>query len=51
MLVFHCVCGVNVEGQTEDALVTNVEAHFAADHADLVGTYSRAQILEMAHEH
>ena len=36
---------------TEDTLVENVEAHFSADHPDLVGKYSREEILEMAHEH
>ena len=35
----------------DDALVENVEAHIAADHPDLVGKYSREQIVEMAHEH
>ena len=49
--VVHCPCGANVEGETDDALVENVEAHIAADHPDLVGKYSREQILEMAHEH
>jgi hypothetical protein len=51
MLVVHCPCGVNVEGENEDALVENVEAHLVSDHPDLVGTFSREQILEMAHEH
>ena len=49
--VVHCPCGTNVEGETEDALVENVQAHIAADHPDLVGKYSREQIVEMAHEH
>jgi hypothetical protein len=49
--VVHCPCGKDVEGDTDDALVTNVEAHIAEDHPDLVGTYSREQILEMAHDH
>ena len=51
MKVVHCPCGTNVEGETDDALVTNVEAHIAADHPDLVGKYSREQIVEMAHDH
>jgi hypothetical protein len=42
---------VNVEGETDDEIVANVEAHLASDHPDLVGQYSREQILEMAHEH
>ena len=51
MKVVHCPCGVNVEGETDDALVENVQAHISADHPDLVGKYSTEQILEMAHEH
>ena len=27
MKVVHCPCGVNVEGETDDALVENVQAH------------------------
>ena len=50
MKVVHCPCGVNVEGETDDALVANVEAHMAIDHPELE-TFSREQILEMAHEH
>jgi hypothetical protein len=51
MKVVHCPCGVNVEGETDEVLVVNVEAHIASDHPELVGKYSTAQILEMAHEH
>jgi hypothetical protein len=49
--VVHCPCGVNVEGESEETLVENVQSHIAEDHPDLVGTYSKEQILEMAHEH
>jgi hypothetical protein len=49
--VVHCPCGKNVEGESDDALVENVEAHIASDHPDMVGKYSRQQILEMAHDH
>ena len=48
MKIVHCPCGVNVEGETDDELVENVEAHIVEDHADMVGKYSREQILEMA---
>ena len=51
MNVVHCPCGNDVEGETDDALVENVETHISADHPDLVGTYSRERILEMAHQH
>ena len=51
MNVVNCPCGKDVEGETDDALVENVEAHISADHPDLVGKYSREQILEMAHGH
>jgi hypothetical protein len=49
--VVHCPCGVNVEGETDDELVENVEQHIESDHPDMAGKYSREQILEMAHEH
>jgi hypothetical protein len=51
MKVVHCPCGTNVEAETDDELVTNVEEHISAEHPDLVGKYSRSDILEMAHEH
>ena len=51
MKVVHCPCGTNVEGETDDALVENVEAHIAADHPEMVGKYGREEILGMAHEH
>jgi predicted small metal-binding protein len=47
MKVVNCPCGVRVQGNTDDELVANVEAHMAADHPDMVGKYSREQILEM----
>jgi predicted small metal-binding protein len=49
--VVHCPCGTNVSGETEDELVTNVEEHISTSHEELVGKYSRQEILEMAHEH
>jgi hypothetical protein len=50
-LVVHCPCGTDLSGETEDELVTAVEAHVEQDHPDKVGTMGREQILEMAHEH
>jgi len=49
--VVHCPCGTNVQGETDDELVENVEAHLQEDHPDLVGKYSRDDILAMAHDH
>ena len=51
MKVVHCPCGKDVQGETDDELVANVEQHIEADHPEMVGKYSRAQILEMAHAH
>ncbi len=45
-----CPCGTVVEGADEDAIVANVEAHIASDHKELVGKYSREQILSMAQD-
>jgi hypothetical protein len=51
MKVVHCPCGTDVAGETDDELVGNVEAHIAQDHPDLVGKYSREEIIGMAHDH
>jgi hypothetical protein len=51
MKIVHCPCGKDVQGETDDELVANVEDHIAADHPEMVGKYSREQILQMAHEH
>jgi hypothetical protein len=51
MQVVHCPCGVDVEGESDDQLVENVQAHIASDHPEQVGNYSREQILDMAHQH
>ena len=49
--VVHCECGTDVEAETDDELVTKVEAHVQSEHPDMAGTMSREQILGMAHEH
>jgi predicted small metal-binding protein len=45
-----CPCGETILGESDDELVTNVEAHVQSDHPEQVGTMSRDQILGMAHE-
>ncbi len=47
-MVVHCPCGEDVEAETDDALIAYVEAHIAADHPDMIGKYSREEILGMA---
>lgn len=49
--VVHCECGKDVQGETEDELVANVEAHVQESHPEMAGKMSREQILGMAHEH
>ncbi len=51
MKAVHCPCGKVIEGEDDDKLVENVQEHIVADHPDMVGKYSRDQILEMAHQH
>jgi len=51
MKVVHCDCGTDVEAETDDELVANVEAHVEAQHPEMVGQMSREQILGMAHDH
>ena len=50
-LVVHCPCGTDVSGESEDELVSAVEAHVKEDHPEQAGELGREQILEMAHEH
>lgn len=50
MKVVDCPCGKSVEGESEDRIVENVEAHIRSDHPEMVGKYSREQILAMAQE-
>jgi predicted small metal-binding protein len=51
MKVVHCPCGVDIQGESDDELVTSVEAHVREDHPDMVDQMSREKILEMAHDH
>jgi len=49
--VIHCPCGTDVQGESDNELVTNVEQHIQEKHPDMVGKMSRDDILEQAHEH
>ena len=51
MKVVHCPCDFDVSGESDDELVTNVVQNIESDHPDMVGSYSREQILSMAHDH
>jgi predicted small metal-binding protein len=46
----NCPCGETVSGESDDELVTNVEAHIQDKHPEMVGTMSREQILDMAQQ-
>ena len=46
--VMTCECGEVVRVETEDELVAAVERHVADHHPDLVGRFSREDILAMA---
>jgi hypothetical protein len=44
--MFRCqLDGLVMRGESEDELVAQVERHLAADHPELVGTFSREEIL------
>jgi predicted small metal-binding protein len=51
MKVVHCECGTDVEAETDDELVSKVEAHVQERHPEMVGQMTREQILGMAHDH
>ena len=46
----NCPCGETVRGESDDELVSNVEAHVQDKHPEMVGTMSSEQILGMAEE-
>ncbi len=48
--VTDCPGVEHVEAETDDYLITAVEAQVAADHPEMVGKYSREDILSMAHD-
>lgn len=48
--VINCECGEVVRAETDDELVSQVEAHVGRAHPDLVGKMSREDILAMAEE-
>jgi hypothetical protein len=48
--VVECPCGKTVEAEDDDRIVEQVEAHIASDHPEMVGKYSREQILAMAQD-
>jgi hypothetical protein len=43
-----CECGEVARAETDDELVVLVERHISAQHPDLVGRFSREEILGMA---
>lgn len=43
-----CPCGETIVADSEDELVEKANAHLAAEHPNLAGTYTREQILFMA---
>jgi predicted small metal-binding protein len=45
-----CPCGETIRGDTDDEVVANAESHMREVHPEMVGTMSREQVLEMAHD-
>ena len=48
--VLNCECGQTVRAETDDELVSKVDAHVRQDHPELVGKLSREDVLAMAEE-
>jgi predicted small metal-binding protein len=46
--VVNCKCGYTARGETDDELVSNVEAHVRSDHPEMVDKMTRDDILGMA---
>jgi predicted small metal-binding protein len=47
-LIMNCECGEVARGETEDELIAAVERHVAEQHPELMGKFSRDDILAMA---
>lgn len=48
--VINCECGEVVRAESDDELVSKVEAHVGRAHPEMVGKLSRDDILAMAEE-
>jgi predicted small metal-binding protein len=48
--VVNCKCGYTARGDTDEELVSDVEAHVRSDHPEMAGQMSRDDILAMAEE-
>jgi predicted small metal-binding protein len=48
--VVNCECGQTVRAESDDDLVAQVEAHVQQVHPEMVGKFSRDDILGMAEE-
>jgi hypothetical protein len=47
-MILTCECGEVARAETEDELIAVVERHVAEQHPELVGRFSREDILGMA---
>jgi predicted small metal-binding protein len=47
-MIMSCECGEVARAETEEELIATVERHVAEQHPDLVGKFSRDDILAMA---
>ena len=48
--VINCECGRQIQGDSDDELVSRAEAHIREDHPELVGELTRDDLLAMAEE-
>jgi predicted small metal-binding protein len=48
--IINCECGYTVEGESEDEVLANAEAHVQRDHPDLVGQISRDDLRGLVEE-
>jgi predicted small metal-binding protein len=48
--VVNCECGQVIRAESDDELVSAVEAHVQREHPEMVGKMSREDVLGMAEE-
>lgn len=48
--VINCECGRQIQGESDEELLSRAETHVQEDHPELVGQLTRDDLLAMAEE-
>jgi predicted small metal-binding protein len=48
--IANCECGYVARGETDEAIVADIELHIRQSHPEMVGKYNRTQLLDLVEE-